>query len=114
MYDIAIVTTIASVAVLTLIRVFERKILPTGFKRTRRFKITAYCNCEDVTKIQEFITTNVLHIDDFSTKRLIENPEKVKVTSTFEHNRKKVMKNIYNKLCEICTTDAITIQELND
>lgn len=114
MYDIAIVTTIASVAVLTLIRVFERKILPTGFKRTRRFKITAYCNCEDVTKIQEFITTNVLHIDDFSTKRLIENPEKVKVTSTFEHNRKKVMKNIYNKLCEICATDAITIQELND
>ena len=114
MYDIAIITTIASVAVLTIIRVFERKILPSGFKRTRKYKITIYCNCEDVTKIQEFITSNVLHIDDFSTKKLFENPEKVKVTTTFEHNRKKVMKNVYKNLCEICKADAVTIQELND
>ena len=28
MYDVAIITTVASVAVLTLIRIFERKILP--------------------------------------------------------------------------------------
>lgn len=114
MYDVAIVTTIASVAVLTIIRVFERKILPSGFKRTRRFKLTIYCNNDDVAKIQEFISSNVLHIDDFTTKRLIENHEKSKVTSIFEHNRKKVMKNIYKNLCEICTADAVTIQELND
>lgn len=114
MYDVAIITTLASVAVLTLIRIFERKILPSGFKRTRRFKITVYCVTEDVSKIQEFISANVLHIDDFSVKRLIENPEKFKVTTTFEHNRKKVMKNIYNKLAEISSPDAVTIQELND
>ena len=114
MYDVAIVTTIASVAVLTIIRVFERKILPSGFKRTRRFKLIIYCNNEDVVKIQEFISTNVLHIGDFTTKRLIENPEKSKVTSIFEHNRKKVMKNIYKNLCEKFSADAVTIQELND
>ena len=114
MYDVAVITTIASVAVLTIIRVFERKILPSGFKRTRRFKITVYCNNDDVIKIQEFLSSNVLHIDDFTTKRLLENPDKSKITSIFEHNRKKVMKNIYNNLCEICTADAVTIQELND
>lgn len=114
MYDVAIVTTLASVAVLTLIRVFERKILPSGFKRARRFKLTVYCDGNDVSKIQEYLSSNILRIEDFSAKRLIENPDKSKVTSIFEHNRKKVMKNIYNKLCEICTPDAVTIQEIND
>lgn len=114
MYDVAIITTIASVAVLTVIRAFERKILPSNFKRARRFKITIYCNGADIGKIQEYLVTNVQQITDFSAKKLIENPEKSKVTSTFEYNRKKVMTNIYDKLCEICSPDAVTIQEFND
>ena len=114
MYDVAVLTTIASVAVLTLIRVFERKILPKGFKRTRRFKLTVFCDNEDVSKIQELLASNVINIEEFSAKRLLENKEKSKVTSCFEHNRKKVMKNIYNSLCEVCTPDSITIQEIND
>lgn len=114
MYDVAIVTTVASVAVLTIIRVFERKILPSGFKRARRFKLTIYCDGTEVSKIQEFLASNVLRLEDFSSKRLIENPEKSKVSSIFEYNRKKVMKNVYNKITEICTPDSVTIQEIND
>ncbi len=114
MYDVAIVTTVASVAVLTIIRVFERKILPSGFKRARRFKLIIYCDGTEVSKIQEFLASNVLRLEDFSSKRLIENPEKSKVSSIFEYNRKKVMKNVYNKITEICTPDSVTIQEIND
>ena len=114
MYDVAIIATIASVAVLTLIRVFERKLLPTSIKRSRRYKIIVYCDNSDVGKIQEFLAANVEHLDDFSVKKLLENPEKTKITSTFEHNRKKVMKNVYNKLTTISSLDAVTIQELND
>lgn len=114
MYDVAIATTLISVAVLTLVRIFERKILPSGFKRTRRYKIVLYCNKEDVEKIQTFLSSNVLNLEEFSAKRLIENVEKSKITSTFEYNRKKVMKNIYNKLDKICTLDSILIQENND
>ena len=43
LYEVAILSTVFSVAVLTLIRVFERKILPSGIKRAKRFKITIYC-----------------------------------------------------------------------
>ena len=114
MYDVAIVTTISSVAVLTLIRIFERKILPSGFKRKRKYKITIYCNADDVSKIQEFFITSVDRMQDFSVKRLIENPDKLKVSSTFEYHRKKVMKSVYKGVCDICSTDAVTIQELND
>ena len=114
MYDVATVATISSIAVLTLIRIFERKILPSSIKRTRKFKITIYCNGEDVSTLQDAITTSVDRLYDFSSKRLLENPEKSKISATFEHNRKKVMKNVYNKLCEICSNDAVSIQELND
>ena len=114
MYDVAIVTTLTSVAVLTLIRILERKMLPSGFKRKRRFKLSLYCNGEDVSKIQEFLSSNITSLDNFSSKKLIENPEKSKVTSSFEYHRKKVMKNIYNEISKICEIDSISIQEIND
>lgn len=114
MYDVAIVTTLISVAVLTLIRILERKMLPSGFKRKRRFKLALYCNGEDVSKIQEFLSSNITSLENFSAKRLIENPEKSKITSSFEYHRKKVMKNIYNEISKICEIDSISIQEIND
>ena len=114
MYALATVTTVASVAVLTIIRVFERRILPSSIKKARRFKVIVYCNLEDVQKIHDFICANVENVEDFSTKKLIENPEKAKVTSTFELTDKKIKDEIYKNLTEICLPDAITLQEFND
>lgn len=114
MYDIAVMATISSVAVLTLIRVFERRFLPSGIKRAKRFKVTVYCNECDVKGIQEYLSCAVDNMEEFSSKKLIENPEKSKVSSCFELNKKKVMNDIYNKLTELCTPDSVTLQELND
>ena len=114
MYDLAILATVASVAVLTVIRVFERKILPAGIKRNRRFKLTVYSNNEDVKKIHDYLANNVVHMEDFSSKKLFENPEKTKITSSIELKHKKFIHDVYNNLSEICSPDAITIQELND
>lgn len=114
MHDVAIVATLASVAVLTIIRVFERKILPASIKRNKRFKVVVYCKGDEVEKIHDFLTSTVDNIEDFSAKRLIENPEKSKVSSTFELSNKKLMRTLYSKLTEICAPDAITLQEFND
>ena len=51
---------------------------------------------------------------DFSAKRLIENPEKAKISTTFELSHKKIMNEIYKKITEICSPDSVTMQELND
>lgn len=114
MYDVAIITTLASVAVLTIIRVFERKILPSSFKRNARYKITIYVDAEKSTEIQSYFTENVHRIEDFTVKKLIENSEKVKISSVFEYNRKKVMKVLYNNLSEAFNLDSVAVQELND
>ncbi len=114
MYNLAIIATLCSVAVLTLIRIFERRILPASIKRNKRFKVTVYCNGEDVKSVHEYLTSVVENMEDFAAKRLIENPEKSKVSSTFELINKKLMHDIYDKLTEICTPDSVTLQELND
>ena len=114
LYDIAIISTIISVGVLTLIRVFEKRILPVSSKLTKRFKVTVYCNEDDVKKIYEYLTSKVDDMNDFSSKKLIENPQKSKVSTSFELFNKKMIDEIYNHLNEMVSADAVSVQELND
>jgi len=114
MYDIAIITTIISVAVLTLIRIFERKYLPASIKHSRRIKVSLYCNRDEITKIKDYLSSSVDNMEEFSTKKLIENPEKSKLSAVFELNNKKICNEIYDKVSELCTPDSFTMQELND
>lgn len=114
MYDVAIIATVLSVAVLTLIRILERQLLPSSGKQVRRCKIVIYLNGNDVEKIYNFLNSYVDNMTDFSSKKLLENPEKSKVSSIFDLNNKRMMKEIYGKLRNIAELDSITLQELND
>ena len=51
---------------------------------------------------------------DFSSKKLIENPQKSKVTVSFEICNKKLIDEIYNKIIDITDADSVSVQELND
>lgn len=51
---------------------------------------------------------------DFTSKKLIENPVKSKISCTFEVAHKKVVKELYENLNVLADLDSITIQELND
>ena len=114
MFGIAIIATVLSVAVLTLIRIFERQFLPSSGKQIRRFKIVIYCDNDDVKKIYDFLTSKVDTMLDFSTKKLIENNDKSKISSIFNLNNKKAVKDLYNKLNNLAKLDSITLQEINE
>ncbi len=114
MFDVAIVSTVISVAVLTLIRIFEKQILPTSAKQAKRFKIIIYCDNEDVKKIYEYITSKVDDMRDFTSKKLIENIQKSKITTSFELCNKKMINEIYKDLSNMADSDSISLQEMND
>ena len=114
MFDVAAVTTVISVAVLTLIRIFEKKCIPTSIKRSKRFKISLYCLEEQVKNIHDYLTTTADNIEDFSSKRLVENQGRAKLASTFELLNKKTAKDIYDHITDTYKPDSITLQELND
>ena len=114
LYDVAIISTVLSVAVLTIIRVFERQILPVSAKQVKRYKISVYCNGDDVKKIYDYLVSNVDDMRDFTSKKLIENPQKSKITTSFEINNKKLIDEIYDWLNSTTDTDSVSLQELND
>lgn len=114
MFDVAVISTVFSIAVLTLIRIFERQILPVSVKQVKRFKISIYCNGENVKNVYTYLTSVVDDMKDFSAKKLIENPQKSKITVTFELANKKVIDDIYKELSNITDVDSISLQELND
>ena len=114
MYDVAVISTILSVAVLTLIRMFEKRILPTSGKNIKRYKLTIYCNCDDVNSVYELLITKVDNIRAFTSKKLLENVFKSKVSVEFELANKKMVNELYGIISSKFSLDSINIQELND
>ena len=114
MYGLAVVSTIISVAVLTLIRIFERQILPSSGKQVKRFKLTVYCDKQNSDKLYEYLSCKVDNLKDFTCKKLIENSEKNKISASYEIVNKKNVHEIYNHIVTLAEPDSVTMQELND
>ena len=114
MYDVAIISTVLSVAVLTLIRMFEKHILPTSGKNIKRYKLTIYCDGEDVDKVYEILTSKVDNMRAFTSKKLLENIAKSKVSAEFELANKKMVNELYGIISSKFNFDSVNIQELND
>ena len=114
LYDVAVISTILSIAVLTIIRIFEKQFLPAGSKLVKRYKISVYCNSDDGKKIYEYLVSKVDDMKDFTSKKLIENPQKIKITTSIEINNKKLIDEIYEWLNNTTDSDSVSLQELND
>ena len=114
LYDVAIASTILSVAVLTVIRVFERQFLPSSGKLVKRYKISVYCNGDDVKSIYDYLTSKLDDMRDFTSKKLIENPQKSKITFSFCTISKKLVDEVYYKLNDLTDVDSVSLQEIND
>jgi len=114
MFDVAIISTIFSVAVLTLIRIFEKKILPSGIKGNKRLKFILYTKSQNVQLVHDYLHENVDVLEEFSSRKSVDNSETSKITTIFEINRKKSSNTIYKGLASLYEIDSITIQDLNE
>ncbi len=114
MYDVAVIATILSVAVLTIIRIFEKNFLPNSGKQIRRYKLSVYCEGKDAKTIYGYLMSKADNVNDFSEKKLIENPQKCRLTASIELCHKKLIDDIYKKLYELTDVDSVSLQELND
>ena len=114
MYGIAVAATVLSVAVLTVIRIFERQVLPSSGKQVKRYKLTVYLNYADTDKVYDYLNSQVDCLVDFKIKKLVENPEKSKVSAIFDLVRGKISCEIYKKLSDTVETDVIELREINE
>lgn len=114
MYGAATAGTIAAVAVLTLIRIFERKVLNCSSKNIRRLKVTLFCAQENVDEVKDFMTDNFKTVEALKVQKLFENPEKIKISMTVEVVSRKPIQSLYKKIEKLKGVDSISIQGVNE
>lgn len=114
MYGVAIFTTIISVAVLTLIRIFEKRVLNKSIKNIRRLKINMHCDNDNVDEIKEYLVSNFKAVNSLKMNKLVENPDMSKISMVIELVNKRPIQHIYSKLEELSGISSLSVETLND
>lgn len=114
MYGLAIVAAILSVAVLTLIRIFEKNVLNRCTKNVRRLKINVHCKNEHIDELREYMVSNFKYTDALKMHKLLENPDMTKFSIVVEVMSKRPIQYVYDKLETLKGIESISIDTVND
>lgn len=114
MLYIALITTVLSVGVLVLIRMFEKKVLVTSTKNIKHLKVVAVCNDECSEIIHKYLMENFEYTHEISKQRDNENNNLIRITAIIDVNGKKQMELLYKKFQELIGIDSVSIQECNE
>lgn len=114
MYGLATTSTIIGVAVLTLIRVFERRVLNRTSKNIKSLKINLHCTNAEVDKIRDYVVTNFKTVNALKMHKLIENPERTKLSLVVEVISKRPVQYIYDKLGELNGIESIAVETVTE
>lgn len=114
MYGVAISASILSIAVLTLIRIFERKVLNRVIKNITRLKINLHCNNDFVDEAKNYLVSHYEKMNSLKVTKSIDNPNMSKITAIIEIINKRPIKHIYHKLEKLEGITSISVEALND
>ncbi len=104
--------TIFSVAILTVVRVFERH-LPSGTRNLKRYEITLYCKVLDETAVRVFLEKN-FNIQSLTIKNAATNEDQIKIKAQIGLRKKSKINSVYDEIKNICSVDSISILEVNE
>lgn len=111
---IALITTIFSVGVLVLIRIFERDVLPTNIKNTKRLKITITCYEENAEVIHNYVIENFNYMHEISKLQSDDDGDLVTIIASIDVSDKKPIQSLYKKFQSLKGIESISIQENYD
>lgn len=114
MYGIAVSASVLSVAILTLIRIFERKVLNKSVKNIRRLKIYLHCENDFIDSIKDYLTATFKNINSLKMTKSVDNPNITKISLVVELVNKRPIQHIYSKLEGLEGINSISVETLND
>lgn len=114
MFAVAIVGTIISILTLVIIRVFERNVLTSSTKNTKRLKVNIACENAFANEIYDYLIENYTHLREISKKLNKEDENKTKIVVILDVMGKKPIQTMYKKFQNIDGIDSISIQEFNE
>lgn len=114
MLDVGFITTLLSVSILVLIRAFERDVLTSNLKNTKRLRISASCENQSAEEIHNFIIENFDYMHEISKKNNPDRDNFTKIVAIVDVNGKKQIQSIYKKFQNLEGLESISIQESNE
>lgn len=114
MYDLAIIGTIVCIITLVSVRFFEKNILVSSTKNTKRLKVTINCQNQNATEIYDHIIDKYQYLKEIS-KKLSKSEENItKITVILDVKSKTPMKSMYKEFQSFNGVESISIQEFNE
>jgi putative Mg2+ transporter-C (MgtC) family protein len=114
MYSVAIFGTIVSIITLVIVRVFEKNVLTSSTKNTKRLKVNISCqNCKS-EDIYNYMVENYSHLREISKKMNKQDDNLTKIVVILDVTGKKPIQTMYKTFQNLDGMESISIQEFND
>lgn len=113
-YGIAIVCTLLSVLILTLIRVFEKTFIPKTQKNNKDIKVIVICNDDDVPNVENFIMQNFPDITEISKKEAGMESHSTKISFRVPICAKNAIEYVCQKFQDNIFIHSISVRELSE
>lgn len=111
MYSVAILGTILSILTLVSVRVFERNVLISSTKNTKRLKVNISCVNEKSDDIYNYLVENYSHLREISKKLNKQDENLTKINVILDVVGKKPIQTMYKTFQKIEGIESISIQE---
>ncbi len=114
MYILAIAATIFSILVLVSVRLFEKNILISTAKNTRRLKMSISCLNENSNKIYDYIIENSKYLVEVSKKLNKQDDNMTKIVVILDFIGRNPIQDLYKTYRSLDGIESISIQEFNE
>ena len=113
MYALAITAALLAIIVLVIVRVFEKNILVTSTKNTKRLKISVSCVNEKSNEIYDYMVENFNHLREVSKKQN-QDENLTKINIILDVVGQKPIKTMYKNVQALDGVESVSIQEFNE
>ena len=114
LYPVAILGTIFSIITLVSVRVFEKSVLISSTKNTKRLKVSISCLNEKSEDIYNYLIENYTHLREISKKLNKQDETLTKINVILDVIGKKPIQTMYKTFQKIDGIESISIQEFNE
>ena len=111
LYFVAILGTVLSILTLVSVRVFERNVLISSTKNTKRLKVNISCESEKSDDIYNYLVENYTHLREISKKLNKQDDNLTKINVILDVVGKKPIQTMYKTFQKIEGIESISIQE---
>ncbi len=114
MYILAIAATIFSILVLVSVRLFEKNILISSAKNTRRLKMSISCLNENSNSIYDYVIENSKYLVEVSKKLNKQDENYTKIVVILDFIGRNPIQDLYKTYRNLEGIESISIQEFNE